>query len=122
MKTFSWAYDKVGQIKPVVIDGFLYVVIAICGTITAILTSDEVYKYMNPYFVFYFKGTNEILAAGATALKMYRSTSYSDHRARVDAKASLELTDSTQVITQQQTTKVETKPNETIQTIINPAA
>ncbi len=114
MKKFYWAYDKVGNIKPVVIDGFLYIVIAVCGIITAVLTSKEVYEYMNPYFVFYGKFINEIIGGAAAALKMYRSTSYSDHRASVDAKAALTMPDSQQTITQQQTTTVETVPNQNL--------
>lgn len=106
----NWIVKKYGNMKPVVIDGFLYVVIAVCGTITAIMTSDEIYKYMNPYCVFYFKGLNEILCAAATALKMYRSTSYSEHQAEVKAA---------QLPDKQQTTKVDTT-NE--KQTVNPAA
>lgn len=85
-----WIVNKYSNVKPVVIDGLLYVIIAVCGTITAIMTSDEIYKYMNPYFVFYVKATNEVFAAGATALKMYRSTSYSDHQAAKKAANDLQ--------------------------------
>lgn len=99
----TWIVNKYGNTKPVVIDGFLYVVIAVCGTITAIMTSDEVYKYMNPYVVFYVKGVNEILCAASTALKMYRSTSYSEHQAEKKAKSDLQAGNTT-VITKTQVT------------------
>jgi hypothetical protein len=103
----TWIVNKYGNMKPVVIDGFLYVVIAVCGTITAIMTSDEVYKYMNPYMVFYFKATNEIFCAAATALKMYRSTSYSEHQAEKKAKNDLMNGNSnTTVITKQETQQI----------------
>lgn len=98
----TWLVNKYGNMKPVVLDGALYVIIAVCGTITAILTSEEVYKYMNPYFVFYFKVINEIFTAAATALKMYRSTSYADHAAEKKAKANLQ-TGNTEIITKQPT-------------------
>lgn len=107
-----------GGLKPVVIDGFLYVVIAVCGTVTAILTQDDAYKYVNPYVLYIGKSVFEVLGAATTALKMFRSTSYGDHRTSVDAKAALNLPDKTQTITQQQTTKVETKSNE--KTPVNP--
>lgn len=109
-----------GGLKPVVIDGFLYVVIAVCGFAEATLTSDDVYKYMIPWMVFYSKWIIGMVGAGATALKMFRSTSYSEHQDAKKAAASLNLPDRVQTITQQQTTKVETKPNETIP--VNPAA
>lgn len=111
-----------GGLKPVVIDGFLYVVIAVCGFAEATLTSDDVYKYMNPFLVFYTKWIVGMIGAGATALKMFRSTSYSEHQDAKKAEASKNLPDSVQTITQKQTTTVETKPNETNEKIINPVA
>lgn len=91
----NWIVTRYGNMKPVVIDGFLYVVIAVCGTITAIMTSDEIYKYVNPYVVFYGKAVNEILTAGATALKMYRSTSYADHQASKKVASDLQTGNTT---------------------------
>lgn len=93
----NWIQNKFGNVKPVVIDGFLYVVIAVCGTITAIMTSDEIYKYVNPYCVFYGKAVNEILTAGSTALKMYRSTSYADHTAAKKAQNDLQTGNTTTI-------------------------
>ena len=94
----TWIVNKYGNMKPVVIDGFLYVVIAVCGTITAI---------MNPYVVFYMKAVNEILCAAATALKMYRSTSYSEHQAEKKAKTDLQ-NGNTSVITKIEQTNEKT--------------
>lgn len=109
-----------GGLKPVVIDGFLYVVIAVCGFAEATLTSDDVYKYMNPFLVFYTKWMVGMLGAGATALKMFRNTSYSEHQDAKKAAASLNLPNGVQTITQQQTTKVESQSNET--KLVNPIA
>lgn len=67
------------NMTPVKLDGLLYVLIAVCGFAEATLTSDDIYKYMNPYFVFYVKWGIGMIGAGATALKMFRSTTYSDH-------------------------------------------
>lgn len=100
---FLWIINKYSNVKPVVIDGLLYVIIAVCGTIAAIMTSDDIYKYMNPYCVFYIKGLNEVFCAAATALKMYRSTSYGEHIAAKKAANDLQ-TGNTTVITKQQTT------------------
>lgn len=102
-----------GGLKPVVIDGFLYVIIAVCGFAEATLTSDDVFKYMNPYLVFYIKWIVGMLGAGATALKMFRSTSYSEHQDAKKAEAIKNLTNGTQVVTQQQTTKIETTNEKT---------
>lgn len=66
-------------IKPVTVDGFLYILIAVFGTVQGLMQSDETYKYMSPYVVFYIKFFSALLLAGATALKMFRSTSYSNH-------------------------------------------
>lgn len=113
----NWIMKKYGNVKPVVIDGFLYVIIAMGGSVEISLTSDDCYKYMNAYVIWYSKVLVAVFIAGATALKMYRSTSYKEHRDAVDAKDSLNIPDSKQTITQQQTTTVETKTNETEKTI-----
>lgn len=67
------------SIKPVYTDGVLYVMIAVCGFLSTEAGSDAAYKYLNPYFLFWAKVIIGCLLAGATALKMFRSTSYSNH-------------------------------------------
>lgn len=64
--------------KPVVIDGTLYVCIATFVYIQSFFTSDESYKYVSPYFLFWMKFAVGLLGTIAGALKMFRSTSYSD--------------------------------------------
>lgn len=76
-----WLIKKYSGVKPVVIDGILYVLIAMFGSLIAAFTSDESYKYCNVYFIFWTKTISEIGLAGVSALKMFRSTSYSDHLA-----------------------------------------
>lgn len=100
-----------GKTKPVVIDGFLYIVIAVCGIVTAVLTSKEVYEYMNPYVVFYGKFINEIVGGAAAALKMYRSTSYSEHRDLENAKEALNLPSGSQTTKVEITNEKITSPN-----------
>ena len=92
-----WLVKKYSGVKPVVIDGILYVLIAMFGSIIAAFTSDEAYKYCNVYFIFWTKTISEIGLAGVSALKMFRSTSYSDHLAtkqveqdKIDNKSSHE--------------------------------
>lgn len=118
----NWVIKRYGDMKPVVIDGFLYVVIAICGTVLAVFTQEDAYKYVNPYILYWGKLLVEVVGSAATALKMFRSTSYSEHQDAKKAAENAQLPDQTQVITQQQTTKVETKSNETNEKIINPTA
>lgn len=120
MKQFKWAYDKVGGIKPVVIDGGLYVIIALCAYAETTLKGDDSYKYMAAWLVWYSKGVFGFIGAGALALKMFRDKSYANHREATDAKEALNLPDSKQTITEQKTTIVETKPTNEKTETINP--
>lgn len=87
-------------VKPVVIDGALYVLIAMFGTVEGIATSEEIYKYVNPYAVFFLKTATLIALSAVTALKMFRSTSYSDHQAQKKIEADrLSSTGNTELIT-----------------------
>lgn len=113
----NWIMKRYGKVKPVVLDGFLYVVMAMGGALEAILTSKEVYDYMLPWIVFYMKMGLATFIAGAGALKMYRSKQYSEHRDEEDAKEVLNLTDGKQTITQQQTTEIKTNEK-----VIDPTA
>ena len=67
------------KIKPVHIDGILYVLIAVFGSVQAMMQSDETYKYMPGIAVFYIKFLSAVSLAACGALKMYRSSSYADH-------------------------------------------
>lgn len=68
---------------PVFIDGLLYVCILSFAFIQSYFTSDESYKYVSPYFLFWMKFVVGLLGTIAGAVKMFRSTSYSDHLKQV---------------------------------------
>lgn len=65
--------------SPVFIDGTLYVCIVAFAFIQNYFTSDDSYKYVSPYFLFWMKFAVGLMGTIAGALKMFRSTSYSDH-------------------------------------------
>jgi len=66
------------SIKPVHIDGWLYIGCAFFGAWTATFSSDAAYKYVEPNWLYWLKGFSESLGASCLAAKMYRSTQYSD--------------------------------------------
>lgn len=66
-------------LSPVMVDGTLYVCIAMFLAIQSYFTTEEAYKYVNAYAIFWIKGICATLGAGAGALKMFRSRTYSDH-------------------------------------------
>ena len=86
LRRIAWAalWAWLTTVKPVVIDGLLYALIALFGALVGIFSSDEVYKYVNPHVVFWTRTVSSVLLATASALKMFRSTSYGDHRAEAD--------------------------------------
>lgn len=67
------------KLKPVHIDGALWVLLALFTTQQQMLTGEEAYKYASPYFLFWFKFTVASLAAATASLKAFRSTSYTKH-------------------------------------------
>ena len=66
------------KLKPVQVDGTLYICIACFVFIQSYFTSDESYKYVSPYFLFWMKFVVGLLGTIAGALKMFRSTSYAE--------------------------------------------
>lgn len=78
MKTIRYI-KALFALRPVVIDGLLYVCIAMFLAMEATFSSDDAYKYVNSHFIFWAKAFVGWLGAGAGALKMFRSTTYSDH-------------------------------------------
>lgn len=66
-------------VKPVFLDGLLYILIAAFGTMSTIFSGEEAYKYVNPFLLFWIKAVCGILLACVSALKMFRSRSYADH-------------------------------------------
>lgn len=101
------------NIKPVYIDGSLYVLIALFGAMEATFNNDEVYKYVNVYVIFWMKQIIIWSLAIVGALKMFRSTSYSDHVDSVAANKALTDGNSKQTVQVTETKTNETKINPT---------
>lgn len=62
------------------IDGLLYTMMGMWIAIQGVAQSEEIYRYCNPYMVFYGKSVVTVMLAGATALKTFRSRSYGDEQ------------------------------------------
>jgi hypothetical protein len=67
-----------------VIDGLTYVGIALFAALTAALSTDDAYKYIDEARLFYLRSGTQCIGAVLLALKMFRSTTFSD--AKWDAK------------------------------------
>ena len=74
-KSINWIL----AIPAVVIDGGLYVTVAMILAMQTTFTSEEAYKYVAPYTLFWIKATLGTVGSGLAALKMFRSSSYADH-------------------------------------------
>lgn len=73
-------YKYFGETPAVFIDGWLYVLIALFGALTAAFASDEAAKYLKPEALFWLRTMCGVNSAWLLALKMFRSTSYSQHQ------------------------------------------
>lgn len=71
-----------GQVSPVFLDGFLYMLIAVFGAVQGHLSLDDASKWVNPQVLFWLKGGVLVCLTSVTAIKMYRSTSFAEHRAK----------------------------------------
>ena len=60
------------------IDGWLYIGIAVFGSLTGSLMTDDAKAFIPPLWRFYAGVTLAALTAGCLAAKMYRSTAYAD--------------------------------------------
>lgn len=100
-------------VKPVYIDGTLYVILALFGAVLITFNNDDVYKYVDARWVYWIKNGSEWIVAVTTAIKMFRSTAYADHLddkalAASDVKSQVTQT-TTQQVTQNTDTTNETK-------------
>ena len=68
------------QSKDMWIDAVLYCCMGLFAFMSTYLSSDDAYKYVQPYVLFYAKFFVGCGAAVAGALKMFRSTSFADHQ------------------------------------------
>lgn len=84
--TWKWLTNCLDSAKtamtvpPVWIDGSLYVMMALTSFLGVTLSSDESYKYINPVFLYWLKMVIGGLDAMLLALKLFRSTTYGDHK------------------------------------------
>ncbi len=86
------AIQKLASIPAVFIDGSLYVLIALFGALSAAFSTDEAAKYLHPEHLFWLRTICNVNAAWLLALKMFRSTSYSQHVVVAEEKKKLEDT------------------------------
>jgi len=67
------------SVSPMWTDGALYVLIGIFQAASACFGSDEAAKYIPDIALFWLRTGCNISSAGLLALKMFRSTSFSEH-------------------------------------------
>ena len=58
---------------PALVDGVIILLIASLTNLSMGLSSDDAYKYVNPYLLFYMKLSCGTLAAGLTAVNGFRN-------------------------------------------------
>lgn len=68
------------SVKPVHIDGGLYVAIGCMTALLLCLSSDDAIKFVAPITLWWLRTISEVINGGLLALKMYRSTSFADSK------------------------------------------
>lgn len=71
------------SVSPVFMDGTLYILIALFGALTATFSSDEAAKYLEAETLFWVRTVCNVNSAWLLALKMFRSTAFAEHQAKV---------------------------------------
>ncbi len=85
--TPQWITNFIDSLKglltvpPVIIDGNLYVWLAVMQAMQLGFGSDEASKFYEPSTIFHVRLGINCISAGLLALKMYRSTAYADQKA-----------------------------------------
>lgn len=78
--TWPWLLRLEGWLfRPVTVDGFLWVSIALFTTMQSMLSNDDSYKYVDARVLFWAKFSVACAGASAGALKAFRSTTYANH-------------------------------------------
>ena len=68
------------------IDGTLYVLIALFSALSGVCGSDEAAKWISPVALFYARSFVVVTSACVVALKLFRSTSFAEHRAGIKSQ------------------------------------
>lgn len=99
-------------VKPVWVDGTIYVLLALSAAVGLTFNNDDIYKYVTSVkFVFWTKNMNVWIGATLLAMKMFRSTSYSDHlesKVLTDGNTKATITSIESISNE---TKIESKPS-----------
>lgn len=77
-------FTKIPPIPSAYIDGCLYVAIAWFSAWTAAFSTDEAAKYISDEALFWLRSFCATNSAMLLALKMFRSTSFGDHKKEVE--------------------------------------
>lgn len=107
--------------KPVInhIDGFLYVGMAICTTVTALMETADAIANISPKHLFVIRSVFEVVGAACLAAKTYRSTTFANKQQQDrDANVISSTTNKTLVAEPGQPAKSETAT----ETVVAPAA
>ncbi len=97
------------ELSPVFVDGSIYVTLAIVGSWLGVLSSETARTIIGPPALFWISATLCAFNNGLLALKMFRSTSFSEHQQLKRDKAQAILDNASQ---QQEQTNQE-KTNDT---------
>lgn len=73
-----WAFSS--SLSPAVIDGTLYTSWTMLTALLGVMSSEEAYKYVDPWVLFYSKAIMTCIVAGVGALKAFRSSTYADSK------------------------------------------
>ena len=88
IRDFLSRYSALATISPVFLDGTIYVLIQMLTVLSTQFGTDEAAKYISATPLFWIKIVIGELAAGALAVKMFRSQSYADHLRKKEATSS----------------------------------
>lgn len=69
-----------GAVKPVHVDGALYVAMGTFAALLACLNSDGAAKHIAPDLLWWLQTGTEVINGGVISLKMFRSTGYADSK------------------------------------------
>ena len=80
MKRLLAIIGALKQVDPIFVDGGLYVGMAIFTALSGFFSTDEAAKYLEPVYLFWLRGFCTTNGAWMLALKMFRSSHYSEYR------------------------------------------